>query len=1045
MIHRGMLVHLPAGRGIGKLESVADGRCQLSVFYSTLRTESIEAELSQVSRAYLSPQTRVYVRVNERIRIGRVTNYSANENGLVDYEVRFPNGKLDYVNERDLAVRPWSSPEDPAEMLAAGGAETQYLHDRRHRAVTASVSLRGAAQGLTALVSAGIEFVPHQVAAVQRVLTDPVQRYLLADEVGLGKTIEAGLIVRQHLIDNAATRVVVSAPAPLVEQWRTELVGKLRVDQFGNPIHYCSHERLCAAPRSNDILVVDEAHHLVGVEGGEFAEAARALEVMAKSTPTVLLLSATPALGDERKFLSLLNLLDPASHPLGDLEGFRTKLLQRKEIGRVLLGLEASSPGLVLHRRTEQLLKLFPGDQTIAQLAPLLVDAIENAPSELASACAALRDHVAENYRLHQRLIRSRRADAKGWEFRPRGPQAEGVTNLSHVRTEALDGADYQALAARVEDWRFAALESASRDEAETRALVRRYVDLLDAIGAGACALKTWAESASPSFRGAEEIENALLELAERLPDQDRVEVMVESTKRLIKQVRLSSSSAKIVVFASSPDLASAFHLAWDLDEVASLLLTGQSDVAETMVQFNAPRRSSILVTDRRGEEGLNLSVADAIVHLDLPLSAGRIEQRIGRLDRFGRRQEIVRHRILLPWDNEGSPWLGWFELLSEGLSVFNRSISDVQFLMEDLEEEIFTKLFTGDASAPGTFADELRKRIAEERTALDEQYALDRLALNAEGAEKLLAGLERVEESEHALEAATDAWIVEALQFSKTPCRWPDMDPFHLTATVQTLVPRLPWQQQMSRDAEKIAFTWRRRVASKQPEATLLRPGTPLLDVIDRFTRWDDRGTAFVTYRSTPAWIGDDWLGFKLVFVVEPNVQIEHLLAPTLRELAVSRRTQQYLPPHTRTLYVDVNGAVVREPILEELLQRAYQSKPASSLIDTNLGSRLDELYRRIDATSFQNVVRAIRDATRVGIASDPELVAQIADGVGRASADLTRRRERLRQPAAAQGQEEVSLMETVLAAVAQPTIRLDAMGCFIVSHRPLRDNGRA
>ena len=70
--------------------------------------------------------------------------------------------------------------------------------------------LTSAAQGLTALLSASIDLMPHQVAAVRRVLNDPIQRYLLADEVGLGKTIEAGLIIRQHLIDNPETQVLVA-------------------------------------------------------------------------------------------------------------------------------------------------------------------------------------------------------------------------------------------------------------------------------------------------------------------------------------------------------------------------------------------------------------------------------------------------------------------------------------------------------------------------------------------------------------------------------------------------------------------------------------------------------------------------------------------------------------------------------------------------------------------------------------------------------------------------------------------------------------------
>ncbi|WP_287226402.1 SNF2-related protein [Mesorhizobium sp.] len=189
----------------------------------------------------------------------------------------FPNGKRQDFSEIDLFVRPWNAPEDPAEILAAGGAESQFLHDRRQSAIGPLRALTSASQGLTSLLSAGIDFVPHQVAAVRRVLSDPIQRYLLADEVGLGKTIEAGLIIRQHLIDNAETRVLIAAPAKLCEQWRRELSKKLRLDQFGAPFECCSHEDLARVSRTPDVLVVDEAHHLVGFEDGPMAQSAARL------------------------------------------------------------------------------------------------------------------------------------------------------------------------------------------------------------------------------------------------------------------------------------------------------------------------------------------------------------------------------------------------------------------------------------------------------------------------------------------------------------------------------------------------------------------------------------------------------------------------------------------------------------------------------------------------------------------------------------------------------------------------------------------------
>ncbi|MFX5839529.1 SNF2-related protein, partial [Acinetobacter baumannii] len=69
-----------------------------------------------------------------------------------------------------------------------------------------------------------IQLADYQFNVVQRVLQDPVPRYLLADEVGLGKTVEAGLLVRQYVLDSPKARALVVVPAPLVAQWRRELV-----------------------------------------------------------------------------------------------------------------------------------------------------------------------------------------------------------------------------------------------------------------------------------------------------------------------------------------------------------------------------------------------------------------------------------------------------------------------------------------------------------------------------------------------------------------------------------------------------------------------------------------------------------------------------------------------------------------------------------------------------------------------------------------------------------------------------------------------------
>lgn len=1045
MLIPGMFIELPNGRGMAKLEAIFGSSSRVTVFRSVRNVESLNLETAKIRRGYLSPQTRVYVRDTKQTRVGRVIGFFQRQNGLIDYEIRFPNGKVEDLNERSLQVRPWFAPEDPAELLAIGVTETQFLHDRRQDAMGALLKLRSASQGLTSVPSASVDYVAHQVAAVKRVLSDPIQRYLLADEVGLGKTIEAGLIIRQHLIDNPETRVLVCVPDHLVGQWHRELVEKIRLDQFAKGFECCGHADLAQVSQAPDILVIDEAHHLVGIDAGPLHPAANRLRVLSQEAPVLLLLSATPALGEEAKFLALLNLLDPINHPIEDLSGFKVKLEQRREIGRLLLSLSADGPRIVLRQRGAELMRLFPSDEIVQEFAPQLIEAAKDPSNDLTHLCSVLKDHIANSYRIHQRLIRSRRVDAAGWEFVPRGPIANGEPLLSHVKVEE-DPADIaSALLAALEDWRFSAAESSISDDGGIARFALRYRDLLGAVSEGADALRGWLRDAEPIFDGEDELLAALGAIAEKQDDRSRIEMMVESTTRLIKAIRPDAQFPKVVVFASSERMAHHFYDVFQTDgdgTTAYLLTSDSADADQIALEFSRRSTSSILVTDRAGEEGLNLSFADAIVHLDLPMDVARMEQRIGRLDRFGRRKKSIRHRVLLPSEEDFSPWRAWFEMVADGFMAFNRSTSDIQFLLERLEIRAFETLLCQGPDALRAMTGDIRSQIADERKSQDEQYALDRITLAEERVETFIEVLEDAEEDEEAIERAVDGWLVETLQIRKQPFKWPDADPFKFVTTSHTLIPRVPWQSELHID-HSTALTWRRRVVTNRHEANLLRPGMPLLDSLERFTRWDDRGTAFATYRVVPHWNDEMWIGFKLCFVVEPQIEFSDFLAPSRSDLALWRHAQRYLAPTARTIYIDLNGVEVANPELIAIMSRRYSDRPVDGFPkDINLGSRPQLLADIIDPSAFQTICLSIRDAARERLASTDEIVSAVARGVTMAEANLGRHERRMTRgysSGEASAQSDIETMKSILRSVRQPSIRLDSMGCFIIAkHAP-------
>ena len=1035
-MQKGWLVELPNQRGIGKVVAKRGENFEVSVFSEVGKNTTVEVPELNLRRAFLAPQTRAYVRRDERTFVGRVVGWAQEPDSSIDYELQFPNGKKAELSETEIQVRPWFTRADPAETLAAGGAESQFLHDRRQSAINSIQGLSGAAEGLTSLLSSGIDLVPHQVAAVRRVLNDPIQRYLLADEVGLGKTIEAGLIVRQHLIDDPSKQALFSVPEPLVDQWRTELRDKFRLDQFGDCVDCIAHECLAHVEVSIPILVIDEAHHLVGEIAGDLDASALRLQELSEASEVLLLLSATPPIGEERKFLSMLNLLDPLTNPREDIEGFRAKLDQRRTIGRLLLALDPTAPGLVLRRRGAELVALYPEDPVIQELVPQLATASREATERLPALCETLKQHVADCYRIHQRVIRSRRVDAQGWEFRPRGPWNEDVPSFVHVLVEEDEPEATAALILALEDWRYAAVDHALRHPDAQTGLVSRYSSLLATFSESAGRFAGFLATAEPLFPDEQEYIDGLSAALSAINPAGRLQVMAESTTRLFKTLVGQPGEGKIVVFAASDIQAAKFHriLEPKLPEEVKCLrhTTGAVEV------FQKAQTQAVLITDTSGEEGLNVSFADAIVHLNLPFSVGQIEQRIGRLDRYGRRQDLIRHRIHLPSDEEFSPWSAWYNLIARGFMIFHRSISDIQFLLDDLEQRAFRVLFENGTSTVNTLVQEVQARIEEERASQDEQYALDRIALAEDPVEPYVEAIESSEEDEAALETSIEGWMVKGLNVGKIPASWPESDPFKLCRTKNTLIPHSPWLQQFL-DGVVGPVTWRRQTAVKGNGVSILRPGNPCIDSLLRYTQWDDRGTSFITLRHAAGWKSGTWIGFKLCFVIEAALAWQDLLSPTVEELTLSRRAQFYLPIRSHEVYVDFAGDPVTDPLMLSVLKRPYFSDKGLPWSDVNLGSRPEILAEIIDPDHLALRTRQVRDSARDTLLLEENYAECVTRALDRLEGSIKRHRNRLARAVAfganvSVAGAEIAVLETLRPAIKHPDVRLEAMGCFVI-----------
>jgi ATP-dependent helicase HepA len=295
----------------------------------------------------------------------------------------------------------------PLDALANGRPGPASAWAIRARALRLEALRR--ADGLGALLSSRVHVLPHQVGAAGRILADRLPRFVLADEVGLGKTVEAGLVFAGMRQLGLAERVLVVVPEHLAFQWLAELFHKFnalftlltpsRVEELGgpeaaltrSPLAIVSFEALladdelahAAAAQPLDLVIVDEAHHLAD-------DALHALVApLCRRSFGALLLTATPVRLDPKEYFRLLSLVEPI--PSSTEKAFLARLEQHEAyatVARELLG------GTPVSRALTKLRKLSPDDATFE-------DGDQTGDDLLA--------HLADHYSLSARLIRNRR------------------------------------------------------------------------------------------------------------------------------------------------------------------------------------------------------------------------------------------------------------------------------------------------------------------------------------------------------------------------------------------------------------------------------------------------------------------------------------------------------------------------------------------------------------------------------------------------------------------------------------------------------------
>ena len=240
--------------------------------------------------------------------------------------------------------------------------------------------------------------------------------------------------------------------------------------------------------------------------------------------------------------------------------------------------------------------------------------------------------------------------------------------------------------------------------------------------------------------------------------------------------------------------------------------------------------------------------------------------------------------------------------------------------------------------------------------------------------------------------------------------------------------------------------------------------PGLELIDSLERMLRWDDRGTAYSTWRvvpNLPEIHSGLWLGFRLVFVVEANLEAAqdalrgeaNSSSSPISVEGVKRRLDTLLPPWTAELYFDIEMEPVADSRLLEILARPYSDQLSESgARDYNLGNRRNALYETIAFEDLFSACNLVRQRAEAQVRSSGEFATLVDDKVQNALTELeVERRGVERRVQAVMGEDglrdrglEIELLvnSAVAAGIASPSIRLDSIGLIVLAGTHLEDD---
>ncbi|MFM5015116.1 RNA polymerase-associated protein RapA [Aeromonas veronii] len=604
-----------------------------------------------------APVTRVSFNVGDQIT-------SHEDWTMTVEEVQEKDGLLIYVGVRTDNDEPVALKEvflnnfikfnKPQDRLFAGQIDRMSRFTLRYEAlVNQHQRRRNPTRGLA---GGRVSLIPHQLYIAHEVGHRYAPRVLLADEVGLGKTIEAGMVIHQQLLSGRAHRVLILLPETLQHQWLVEMLRRFNlhfslfdeercIEAFAdaeNPFEteqlvICSLDFLRKKRRRFeqvleaewDLLVVDEAHHLEWSEEAP-SRAYEMVEALAEQVPGVLLLTATPDQLGHQSHFARLRLLDPER--FYDYEAF---LAEEQAYGQVASAAQ----------------ELLDGETLSDEARQILASQLEGLDLSDATARQQAVAKLLDQHGTGRVLFRNSRANIQGFPER-------------HLNVYPMPLPEQYKTAIKV-----MGMMGGNGGDLQTRAL--RYL---------------YPEKIFQQFEG----DNATWTQFD-----PRVEWLLE--------LLLSARQQKVLVICSEAATAIALEEALRTREGirGAVFHEGMSILERDKASAYFAQQeggAQVLLCSEIGSEGRNFQFASHLVLFDLPLNPDLLEQRIGRLDRIGQQNTVEIHVPYLEGTAQRALQL-WYH---DGLDAFEQTCPTARPVFEAVREELFELLAanTGDQAA---------------------------------------------------------------------------------------------------------------------------------------------------------------------------------------------------------------------------------------------------------------------------------------------------------------------------------------------------------